>query len=251
MALVRGAPQLLVETDINGGLGYENRLGRTVALADRALNIPGFTPRVLASLVASSTAACTSGVVTVTATAHGIPATSFDGYSFYYPGSPSLAAAWYTGFSRTGADTVTFSAPSSANFTSESVNGGAVLTTEVTVSSVVIPGGSILPGNIVSCRTARIADALTGSRILILRINGTQINRYNVSSTTINGTFLLSFCAPSLTTQEGFSVPDGLLHATKYNSTVDLSQDVTLSVTHSLSIASQYVGIISLSLRIE
>lgn len=35
MALVRGTPQLLVETDAYGGLGFESRDGRTVAVVTR------------------------------------------------------------------------------------------------------------------------------------------------------------------------------------------------------------------------
>lgn len=35
MALVRGTPQLLVETDADGGLGFESRDGRTVAVVTR------------------------------------------------------------------------------------------------------------------------------------------------------------------------------------------------------------------------
>lgn len=35
MALVRGTPQLLVETDADGGLGFESRDGRTVRVVTR------------------------------------------------------------------------------------------------------------------------------------------------------------------------------------------------------------------------
>jgi len=93
-----------------------------------AIPFPDFAPRLLASLVASSTAECTSGVVTVTATSHGIPASNLDGAEFYFPGSASLAAGWYASFYRSSADVVTFSAPGVPDFTSESVNGGSAFT---------------------------------------------------------------------------------------------------------------------------
>ena len=73
---------------------------------------PGFRKSLLASLVINSTASRTSGIVTIAATAHGITTgTSFVGYRFYYPGSPSLAAGWYDSIlTIPDANTITFSA---------------------------------------------------------------------------------------------------------------------------------------------
>ena len=52
------------------------------------LKFPGFRRSLLASLVASSTASRTSDIVTITATAHGIPTgATYVGFRFFYPGS--------------------------------------------------------------------------------------------------------------------------------------------------------------------
>ncbi len=88
-------------------------LSRSLAM-EGIFPFPNFSPRIIPALVVSSTAACTSKVVTISATSHGIPATLFDGYEVYYPGSPSLSAGWYGSLSRTSADALTFSAPSAA-----------------------------------------------------------------------------------------------------------------------------------------
>lgn len=252
MALVRGAPQLLVETDINGGLGYENRLGRTVALANRALAIPGFAPRLLASLVASSTAACTSGVVTVTATAHLIPATSFNGYSFYYPGSASLAAGWYSNFSRTGADTVTFSAPLSADFASESVNAGAAFTSEVTYESLVIPANTCVSGDRVSFPVWRASNSTAGTKTNRFKINSNTVTvASSVSTTSIIGASDFSFTFDSSTTAIGHTNNTGALGNTLTRVAADTATDLTITATGQISAAAMYLAVIIAKLRID
>ncbi len=252
MALVRGAPQLLVETDINGGLGYENRLGRTVALANRALNIPGFAPRLLASLVASSTAACTSGVVTVTATAHLIHASNFNGYSFYYPGSASLAAGWYSDFLYTSANAITFSAPLSADFTSESVNAGSAFTSEVTFESVVIPANTFVPGDRVVIATFRASNTTAGSKITKLKINETAISTVtNTSTTAIIGASDFSFTLISNTIAVSQVSVNGTLGNSQGKMIVDLATDLTISITNSLSAAGMLIAFTASKLRIE
>lgn len=251
MAFVRGAPQLLVETDLDGGLGYEDRLGRTIALANRALTIPGFAPRLLASLVASSTAACTSGVVTVTATAHLIPATSFNGYLFYYPGSPSLAAGWYSGFSRTGADTITFSAPLSANFTSESVNAGAAFVSEVTCESLVLPANTCTVGDRVIIPTFRASNNTAGTKTNKIKIGSNTVCTVNTTSTTtIVGASDFSFTFDSVNTAVSHGGTNGTLAATITKVAADVATDLTLSFTSQVSAAAMYMAVIVAKLRI-
>lgn len=100
----------------------------------------------LASLVASSTASRTSNIVTITATAHGVPTGSnYVGFRFFYPGSASLAAGWYDSIvSIPDANTITFNAQG-ANFGSESVNSAAAYTTQT-----VVPGYAVIPAGILN-----------------------------------------------------------------------------------------------------
>ena len=101
-----------------------------------------FARSIVASLVASTTAARASNVVTITATAHGVPNT-YNGFRFYYPGSPTLAAGWVDNITVVDANTITF--PSTgANFSSESVNAGAAYVTATNISTpFMIPAGMV------------------------------------------------------------------------------------------------------------
>lgn len=124
----------------------------------------GFKKCLLASLVVSSTASRTSDIVTVTATAHGITTgTTYVGFRFFYPGSPSLVAGWYDSIlSIPDANTITFSAPG-ANFGSESINGGAIYTTNTTIQGQgVIPGG-ILGDNSTARLSVTSGGGVTGA----------------------------------------------------------------------------------------
>lgn len=107
-----------------------------------ALSQSNFQRCIVASLVASTTAARTSNVVTITATAHGIPNT-YNGFRLYYSRSASLAAGWVDNITVVDANTITF--PSvGANFSSESVNSAAAYTTATNIpTGILIPAGMI------------------------------------------------------------------------------------------------------------
>ena len=210
---------------------------------------PGFSPRFIASLSASSTAACTSGVVTVTAAAHGLPATTLDGINFYYPGSPSLAAGFYSGFSRTDANTATFNAQSSVDFGSESINGGAAFVDEVTLFSITLPANTLTTGNIISLRIGRFADAVASAKVAILKLGTTTISRS--SSNSGHGTFNLSGFVPKPTLLVGMGGPDGTMFTSSYTSAINLAVPNTFNVVVQLAAAGMYVVYSAALLRIE
>ena len=112
---------------------------------------PGLTSgRLLASLVAGSTATRAGLVVTVTATAHGIPPTTFDGCDFFFPGCPSLASGWYKNFLYLTANSLQFALPDGAlgvDFTSESINSGNAFIGRVEGCSLTLPGSSLQSGS--------------------------------------------------------------------------------------------------------
>lgn len=218
----------------------------------QTIPFPGFAPRLLASLVASSTAACTSGVVTVTAAAHLIPATSFDGYCFYYPGSASLAAGWYSGFSRTSADAITFSAPLSADFASESVNSGAALTSEVTCESIVLPANTCNVGDRVIIPTFRASNNTAGTKTNKIKIGSTTVCTVSTSSTTtIVGASDFSFTFDSVVTAVSHGGITGTLTASLGKVAADITTDLTVSITSQVSAAAMYLSLIAPELRIE
>ena len=236
----------------DGAATVGNSLLGELAAIYRPAPIPGFAPRLLASLVDSSTAACTSGVVTVTAAAHLIHATNFNGYSFYYPGSASLAAGWYSNFLYTSVNTITFSAPLSANFTSESVNAGSAFTSEVTFESVVIPANTFVPGDRVVLATFRASNTTAGSKITKLKINETAISTVtNTSTTAIIGASDFSFTLISNTLAVSQVSVNGTLGNSQGKMTVDLATDLTISISNSLSAAGMFIAFTASKLRIE
>ena len=213
---------------------------------------PGFAPRLLASLVASSTAACTSGVVTVTATAHGIPATSMEGYQFYYPGSPSLAAGWYSNFARTGVDTLTFSAPASADFISESVNAGAAFTAEAECVSIILPANTLRVGDRVVMPTFRSSNNPAGTKTARMKIGANTVTSHaNTSTAAITGSGDFAFTIDTASTAIGHGTMIGTLTATLTRVSVDLSTDLTISLTGQISAAGIYMSLIAPKLIIQ
>ena len=206
------------------------------------LKFSGFKKCLLASLVLSSTASRTSDIVTVTATAHGITTgTTYVGFRFFYPGSPSLAAGWYDSIlSIPDANTITFSAPG-ANFGSESVNGGAVYTIFTTVAGqCIIPGGLLTDNNVV-----RIA--VPGSGGLTAAIKSV---RPFVNSTGLNTATAAGFPF-NIREWELFSILSNSLACAfiQYNGaassfatvTVDKSQDITVQFQVAVSAAGDFI----------
>lgn len=224
---------------------------KTIDMAKGLFGFPNFAPRLLASLAASSTAACTSGVVTVTATSHGIPAATFDGSEFYFPGSASLAAGWYASLYRASADAVTFQAPGVSNFTSESVNAGASFTSEVTYLSAVLPSELLDIGKILSCRIHRSCDAVAAAHVVQMKIDTSVIGRYSATGASPNGTFTLSCAVATSSILSGVGAHEGNTAATVYNVPFSPSVENTISITGSLAAAGMYQRIAAAKLRIE
>lgn len=217
-----------------------------------AIPFPDFAPRLLASLVASSTAACTSGVVTVTATAHAIPASVFEGFSFYFPGSPSLVAGWYSNFARTGVDTLTFSAPLSADFGSESVNAGAAFTSEATYESTVLPANTFDVGDRLTIPTFRSGNNQAGTKTIRIKIGANTVTtQANTSTTTIVGAAEFSCTFDSRNTAVGNGGFNSSLTSTLTRIAADIATDLTISLTGQLSAAGMYMSMIASKMRIE
>lgn len=206
---------------------------------------PNFAPRLLASLVSSSTASCTSEVVTVTAAAHGITATIYDGVMFYYPGSPSLAAGWYSNFARTGTDTLTFSAPGIANFTSESVNSGAAFTTEVTFQEITLPPNTLEVGSCLNVRLFRASNNVAGTKTTRFKINAVNATTLTNSSTTsivMSSDFSIIVTSPTASYSHGNQVATGTTTATRQ--LIDITTAMVVAVSGQLDTAGMFLFMI-------
>ncbi len=211
-----------------------------------------FAPRLLASLVASSTAACTSGVVTVTATTHLITSSVFNGYQFYYPGSPSLAAGWYSEFNRLSADTISFSAPGIPDFTSESVNGGAAFVDEVTFTSMELPANTLSVGSIIEVPIFRRSNVTAGTKTTNVKINGNVLaDIANTSTGAISGTSMFGGFVESPTVAVGHSQAFGTLTGTVRKPAIDISEPQTILVSGQLSAAGMLLAMHIPNVRIS
>lgn len=207
------------------------------------LGFSGFRKSLLASLVASSTASRTSNIVTVTATAHGITTgTTYVGFRFFYPGSPSLAAGWYDSIvSIPDANTITFNAPG-ANFGSESINGGAAY-----ITATQVPGAGIIPAGYLldTSKSAGMAVPMGGgstaaTKTLKMTFNGTAL----LSSTATTACFgcRRSELYSVSNTQIGafFSVQNGSSSSTP-SVTIDKTADISVGIQLTISAAADFI----------
>lgn len=212
---------------------------------------PANTGYLLASLVASSTASRTAGVVTVTATGHGVTTgTRYVGFRFYYPGSPSLVAGWYDNIlTIPDANTITFSS-NGPDFASESINSGSAWTTITDVTSVIIPGETLRDQSKVSVYTLRSGDTTSITKALYVYFGGTYISGSTAATAPIGGSKLVFSCLGNDAVR-GVSVIEGALTATAINSiTKNLLSDQILLLRGSISAASGFLVIHAANLEI-
>lgn len=217
------------------------------------IKFPGFKRSLLASLVLTSTASRTSDIVTVTATAHGIPTgATYVGYRFFYPGSPSLAAGWYDSIvSIPDANTLTFNAPG-ADFGSESINGGAIYTTLTDVASVVIPANLIAADVNISAIGYRGGDTSSNAKSLRTYLNGLNVHTDSVTTTSFVR-FMASAVLADIGTGKAFGHGgfDNLSSITEYSQNVPLGADTIFSVKVSLAAAGGYIYIPTIKVLVQ
>ena len=214
----------------------------TVLSIPYSLGFPDFSPSILASFVAGTTASQAGNTVTVTATAHGIVGSNAkNGARIYYPGSASIPAGWYPGFAWVDANTITFIRATSATVASESVNGGAIFTALTTIFSLTLPGGAMGTNGRLSFRGRRVNDSSAGNTKVLRLAYGGQLCGYWGMTGTAAGLASMSIVNKGVTNAQGGVVaPDGA-GSTPYEITVDSSVDQTVSLQGSLSAAAGYI----------
>ncbi len=202
---------------------------------------PANTGYLLASLVASSTASRTAGVVTVTATGHGVTTgTTYVGFRFYYPGSPSLVAGWYDSISTIpDANTITFSS-NGPDFASESINGGAAWTTITDIISVIIPANTLRDQSRVSVWLARTGDITTTTKSNYITYGGSNVS-FGLQTSSSSITYRMSFICSGANIQRGPQIIEGSGGASSFITAIkDMSVDQILAIRTSLSAAAAF-----------
>lgn len=217
----------------------------------RYIRFPGFKKCLLASLVANSTASRSGGLVTVTATGHGITTgATYQGFRFFYPGSASLAAGWYDSIvSIPDVNTLTFSAPG-ADFGSQSINAAAAYTTLTSLCSVVVPGGTIRPYGRLTSNAFRSGDN-TATTKNIRNLIGTSQLGLSSTTTASQGAYRVSITFDDAGKAYAAASPDQIGAGTLASGTFDLSLDQTFSLQGSVSAAAGFLTLISAFLEIE
>lgn len=244
----------LADSNLSGGTAYvQTTIPESIdetRSSPFVLKFPDFRPSLLASLVASSTASRTNGVVTVTATAHGITTGAlYTGFRFFYPGSASLPAGWFDSIlSIPDANTLTFSAPG-PNFSSESINAGAAYTTLTSIVSTTIPGGLLKPFTRITSVLFRSGDLTATTKNLRNVFGGNQLG-LSGATTTAHGTHRLTIHIEDGGKAYAAATADGLLANALPLYTVDVSQDQTFAIAGSLSAAAAFVALHNASLEV-
>lgn len=208
----------------------------------RTTRFTDFRKSLLASLVANSTASRTNGLVTVTATGHGITTgTLYSGFRFFYPGSPSLAAGWYDSIvSVPDANTLTFTAPG-PDFASESVNGAAAYTTATTVQGQgIIPGGTFGDNSAVRLSVAGGGGLTGATKTIRPLVNGTGLGQATATGFPFNTRDweLISYHATAIACS--FVQYNGA-GSSFLTATVDKAQDIPVQLQLTVSAAADFV----------
>jgi len=216
------------------------------------LSFDDMVPKIFPSLANSSTAVQSGSTVTVTATAHGIPATVHNGWKVWYPGSPNIPAGWYSDFQYLTVNTFSFTAADSKTVASESVNGGSWVSAYVEFHRTMIPGSVMGKNGRITCKVFRGGDATAGNKILRINFGGVIISAHN-STTSPNGIYKYSlFNHNSETKQRAMDGQEALSSASANNvSTVDTTQEQAYYLTMAVSSAGQYAAIVYADLEVR
>ena len=226
---------------------------KTVSKGDAfQLSFDDMVPKIFPSLVNGSTAVQSDSTVTVTATAHGIPATVHDGWKVWYPGSANIDAGWYSNFAYLSANTFSFTANDSKTVASQSVNGGAYVSAYVEFYRAMIPGSIIGKNGRITCRVFRGGDSSGGNKTLRINFGGVVIGAHN-TTTAPNVIYKYSlFNHNSEAKQRAMNNPETLPSASANNaSTVDTTQEQAYYLTMALSSAGQYAALVYAELEVR
>ena len=232
---------------IDSGGGAREQIVDTGAVVPFYLKFPGWPAAagiLLASLVASSTASRSNGVVTITATAHGITTGStFVGYRFYYPGSSSLAAGLYDSIlSIPDANTITFSA-AGADFSSESINSGAAWTSATDLTTMTIKGNLLKDLTRLVIRLGKIGSTGGGSKTVTELFGGSTLGAQTVTSSPISDTST-GFRCYGTNKQLAHSYSDGTGGTLYQTLTKDITVDQPLTIRGTISAAGEFLALI-------
>ena len=227
------------------------RPGGEVVSVPMVLPAPvGFKSALLASLVAGATASQSGTTVTVAATGHGVPATK-NGSRFYYAGSASIPAGWYSGLTWVDANTLTFQRDDPATVPAEQINGGSALT-GVYVKAVTfqLSGGALGENGCVRANILRTGDAGAGTKTVRMLIGGVYACACAGTTYPCGTASMTVWSKQSQSAQIAVASNDGNTGASFLNLSVNTAVDFAVDLSMSVTNPSQWVAIDAADLEV-
>lgn len=224
--------------------------GAVLSIAYLLPPLDDFVSSLVASLVAGATASQAGSTVTVSATAHGIPA-SKNGSKIYYPGSPSIPAGWYAGLTWIDVNTIRFTRAATATVTSESVNAGSAFNgIYVKAPSVNIPGGAIGTNGRVTVKLLRTGDVTAGIKSVRLLIGGVYACVATGTTFPCGTASMTIWSRNSASSQIAVASNDGNTGSSFQLLSVDTSTDFAVELALSVANPSQWVALDAFDIEI-
>ena len=208
-------------------------------------SFPDFSPSILASFVAETTASQSGTTVTVNAPAHGIVGSNArNGYRIYYPGSASIPAGWHPGFVWVDANTITFQRAATATVASESVNGGAAYTAVTTFFSLTLPGGSMGPNGRARTLVRRMGDTTAASKVVRIQLpGGATVGYWLLTASAYSFGGMTFFNKGAENVQASVPTIDASSHQVDYTATMNSAVDNVVALAGSVSAAAGWLAI--------
>ena len=221
---------------------------KTVSKGDAfQLSFDDMVPKIFPSLVNGSTAVQSDSTVTVTATAHGIPATVHDGWKVWYPGSANIDAGWYSNFAYLSANTFSFTANDSKTVASQSVNSGAAVTAYVEFYKLTLPGGTLGKNGRATANIFKFPDTTANTKSQRVYFGGSVVSANIAVTAAASGMFRYTFSnMNSEAKQRGSQGQDGagsIAPNNIYTITIDSTQDQVVSIQASNSAGGGFFAI--------
>ena len=234
-------------TSSDGGVGFSVPLGN--GSVPFVSSLSGFSPSCIAALTAGATASQSGSIVTITSVGHGIPATQ-NGHRIYYPGSAKIPAGWLSSLTVVDANTLTAIANSPASVASESVNNGAAFTGAVTVGASLLRGSSMGKNGRITAMLRITGDA-SSNKSMRMMADASVVTTYSVTSSPNAEARLSARSIDSYYYLYGRSNTDYTSTAA-YQSpvAVDLTRDVNISISASVSAAGGWLVIDAIDMEL-
>lgn len=207
---------------------------------------PEFHPSILGSLVVGATYGQAGTLVTVTATAHGLPSTK-NGYRIFWPGSAAIPAGWYSGFAYVDANSYTFQNATSQTVTAGTAMTGSAVNTYVSVGSITIPGDYLTNRASITTEFLRSGDATSAVKSLRAFAGAVGMGQSDLTTVPFGKMQISMDVSPNDQKIWGSGFVDGVqATVVRGPSAATIASDVVIDLRASVSVVSGWCGVESL-----